>query len=66
MALKEYVDVEGGKLEYGHEKLSEEPSVWRCVASLDGFSADGTGRNKQEAKHAASQQMCLLLGLDID
>lgn len=66
MALKEYVDVEGGRLEHGYKKLSEEPSVWRCVANLNGFSADGTGRNKQEAKHAASQQMCCLLELDLE
>lgn len=66
MALKEHVDIEGGRLEYVYKNLSLTPSVWRCVASWDGTSAYATGQNKLEAKHTASQRMCQSLGLDID
>lgn len=63
--LKEHLDVQGGSLKYTYKELSSIPSVWRCVASLDGIKAYATGQNKQEAKHAASRQMCQSLGLDI-
>lgn len=66
MALKEHVDVEGGRLKFEYKNLSLTPSVWRCVASWDELSAYATGQNKSEARHTASQRMCQTLGLDID
>ena len=63
--LQKHVDVQGGSLECAYKNLSVTPSVWRCVASWDGITAYATGQNKQEAKHAASQQICQSLGLDM-
>ena len=66
MALKEYVDKEGGDLEYSYALLSLDPSTWRCILDFEGLSVEETRRNKQEAKHAASQRTCSLLGLVVD
>ena len=61
--LQWHVDVEGGFLDYQYESLSLTPSEFRCTVDYEGYSADGTGRSKQEAKHAASKQMCSVLNL---
>ncbi|KAF2622331.1 hypothetical protein BU25DRAFT_495076 [Macroventuria anomochaeta] len=63
MVLKEYNDIERGNLNYRNEGLSLDPPVWRCIVNFNELSEDGTGRSKQEAKHAASERMCSLLGL---
>jgi hypothetical protein len=63
--LKEHVDIVGGDLRYTNKEVSSNPITWRCVATLDRFSSEGTGRNTKQAKHAASRKMCELLGLSI-
>jgi hypothetical protein len=64
--LKEHVDIVGGDLRYNNKEVSSNPITWRCVATLDELSSQGTGRNIKQAKHAASRKMCELLGLSID
>jgi hypothetical protein len=65
VVLQWHVDVEGGFLDYQYESLSLNPPEFRCIVDYDGYSANGTGRSKQEAKHAASKQMCSLLNIDL-
>jgi hypothetical protein len=63
--LKEFADFHGGKVTYEKKCLSSEPIIWHYTATFDGFTAEGTGRNLQQAKHAASKGICELLGLSI-
>ena len=64
--LQWHVDVEGGNLEYQYESLSLTPSIFRCTLNYGGLWTHGTGHSKQEAKHAASRQMCSRLNLSLD
>ena len=66
IVLRWHVDVEGGNLDYQYESLSLTPSVFRCTLNYEGLWTYGTGPNKQEAKHAASRQMCSRLNLSLD
>jgi hypothetical protein len=64
--LKEHVDSVGGILDFKENMASSDPVTWRCVATLDDLFSEGTGRSKKEAKHAASKEMCIMLGLSMD
>lgn len=64
--LKSRVGGKQSPLDYEYESVSLTPSIFRCTVSYDGISADGMGRNKQIAKHAASKEMCSMLGLVLD
>lgn len=65
IAIKEYADADGGYPEYDYEQLKQTPSIWHCTLDLDGSFVDGIGGSKSEAKHAASQKMCSLLGITV-
>jgi hypothetical protein len=63
--LKELADSHGGKVRYEKKCLSFDPVSWHYTATFGGFTAEGIGRNLQQAKHAASKELCELLGLSI-
>jgi hypothetical protein len=64
--LKEYVDREGGILMENNVLVSLEPMLWRCRVSWGNFSSEGEGRNKKQARYAASRKMYTMLRLPMD
>jgi hypothetical protein len=63
--LKEHADIQGETVSYQKKCLSDYPPSWHYTATLGDLCAEGTGRNLTQAKHAASKQLCEMMGLSI-
>jgi hypothetical protein len=64
--LKEHVDREGGILIDRNVMVSSEPRIWRWMVTWGKLSSEGEGRNKKQARNAASRNMFFQLGLSVD
>lgn len=62
--LKEKGDVAGFVPAYNFKQVSSLPSSFKAVVSLQDYAFEGSGRTKQHAKHTASREACIALGLD--
>lgn len=62
--LKEKGDVAGFVPAYNFKHVSSAPPLFKAVVSFQDYVFEGSGRTKQHAKHTASREACIALGLE--
>ena len=63
MALKEHGDTIGREPRYDIEPSLVHPSQFRARVAVNGSSFEGEASTKKQAKHLASKEACLALGI---
>jgi len=61
--LKEHGDQIGVTPQYRSQTVSLEPPLFKEILNFQGFTFEGQGRSKKQAKHQASKEACEFLGL---
>ncbi|KXS94239.1 hypothetical protein AC578_10097 [Pseudocercospora eumusae] len=65
MRLSEWCQQKQKSINYKADLLSLEPPRWQMTASVDGMTFSGAAKKQQSAKHIASKNACLGLGVEL-
>jgi hypothetical protein len=63
--LKEHADAHGETVDYVPSRVSLYPPSYHSKATYNEFCGEGMARSSKLAKHAASKQLCDLMGLRV-